>query len=138
MSSDMSMNELYELLTKKFEGLEQKLDSKIENLATKQDLKRYSDEVQELKKSNQNIEASMAVMQEERNDFRKRLEQMDRVLRCRNVVIKGIQHNGNINNAVKQLLTSKWQIQTEVAVDDIRIISNKNNKEAMVLVKFTK
>lgn len=138
MPSDMSINELYELLTKKFDGLDQKFDSKIENLATKQDLKRYSDEVKELKISNQNIKATMAGMKEERNYFQKRLEQMDRVLRSRNFVIKGIQHNGNINNAVKQLLTWKMQIQTEAAVDDIRIISNKNNREAMVLVKFAK
>lgn len=138
MPADMSINQLYEFLTQKFEGLEQQFDSKIENLATKQDLKQYADEVQALKQSNQNIEATLTEMKEERDQFRRKIEQMDRIMRNKNIVIKGLKFNGNINNAVKEFLATKMQISANIEIDSVQRIANKNNDESTVLVKFSK
>lgn len=136
MPADMSVRELSEMLSAKIDGLELKMDRKIENLATKQDLKMFAEDVQMLKDSNEAIKVTLAELTSERDDYRQKFEQMDRNMRRKNIIIKGLIYNGNVNNAVKDLFASKMKIDEPIDVDEARLIGRKTGQHSVILVRL--
>lgn len=136
MPADMSVKELSEMLAAKIDGLEVKLDGKIENLATKDDLRMFADEVQNLKESNETIKATLVELKADRDGYKTKFEQIERMIRRKNVIIKRCNLNGNVREAVNQLFNSKMQIQVDI--DEVQVIGHRNGTANTVLVKFVR
>lgn len=134
-SADLSVKQLTELLLTKMEGLDAKFDNKIQNLATKDDLRQYAIDVQNIKESNEAIKVTLAELKTDRDTYRRKFDQLDQLMRNKNIIIKGVHANNNLSKSIKDLFAQQMNIKTEMDIDVLKIINSKNN---ILLVKFTK
>lgn len=106
-AADFTIKQLFDSLSLKIDGLDAKLDNKIQNLATKEDLLHYADDVQVIKESNEAIKSTLEELKMDREMYRKKFEHLDQASRAKNIIIKGITSGTNIYTTVNDLFAKK-------------------------------
>lgn len=134
MPADMSVKDMFQMIAAKIDGFEDKLNCKFEGLATKEDLQKYSEDVKHLQKSNEVISATLEELKSDRDEYKRKFEQMERLMRSKNIIIKRYKYTGNVWEAVKQLLNNRMQIQAEI--DEVKVIGQTAGKAGIIMVKF--
>lgn len=133
----MAMKELQDFLSSKIDALSNKLDEKIENLATKQDLKIFSEDIESLKVNNEEIMATLNKLKDDRDTFKKKFDQIDREMRRKNVIIRGVKFNrNNLYEEVRNFFTLKMGLNDEMDINELKVLKGKGQRAEVVLVQF--
>lgn len=77
--------------------LEDKLDQKLKNIATKDDIATVHESINALKKENEELRNELNQLKERENRLMKRIEEVDKANRRTNIVVSGIE-GGDIND----------------------------------------
>lgn len=101
----------------------------------REDIKRTTEEVILLKTENAELKVEVEKLKKERLEDRKRIQQMESASKKYNLLIRGLAFNKDATVEVLKLFKQKLQIQEDVPIRDVKIIS-KFKGEMSVLVEL--
>lgn len=93
-NSQINMNQL-------MESMSQLLDSKLSNLASKEDIRFLVNEINVLKKENAQLKAELLAIKKNNLNTQNHVDQLDNKNRRNNLIFKGIKYNSEENNFSK-------------------------------------
>lgn len=138
-TTNMSMKEFQDFISLKIDALSNKIDEKVENLATKQDLKIFSEDIESLKLNNEEIMITLKNLGEDRDSFKKKFEQIDREMRRKNVIIRGVNFNrNNLYEELRNFFTNKMGINDQMEINELKVLKGRGQSAETVLIQFAK
>lgn len=134
----MSATDLMEMMHVSMSKL---FDDKLQNLATKEDLKKvevkvetFAIKVDEIVKENENLKLRVMALEENKNKDHKTIVRLEEHMKRRNIIIRGVK-KGPMYEEVDSIFRQKLKINSSLEVENIRKL-HESDAKMTVIVEF--
>lgn len=121
----------------KLEKLMEDLSKKMDNVATKDDLNFYKNELVRVEANTESIKTIVMEVQRDREYDKKRMEWIEKSFRSKNLIFKGVIINGrqSVVDVIADVINHKMSVTPNIIPEQIRFIG-KVGESTTVLVQF--
>lgn len=131
----LDIKKMFEECQRLLTTVEKNLETKIENLPTKQDFAVFTKEITALKEENLLLKQKIEKLEKEGTEDRIRLERIENYYRRKNLIISGLKIGEAPRKAAQDLLNGVLGIQGDAGIQQVKPLK-QNERSQVVLVEF--